>query len=229
MMIALLAGCSGSRVESPDAPASVGGAELTIQMVTSPSTIGGVAPAQGSTFLLIDLTLTNTASATPLKTQAAMFTLTTSHKVGAAPAAVQAQLMTPCNGTAVVIQGGLLACGVVYEVAGADKALALHYDDAMGHSSSVAVPAATAPDACVQIGTYTKLNSTACQQCEVQNCAAIIQNANTECANMSCMQCAGMAGKNGCTCQQQCYSSTCWGDLEMSFACILQMCSSACM
>src|SRR5262245_19259779 len=67
LVAAFVAGCPSSSVKpdssssTPDS-SSVGGALLSVSVATSPLTIHGQRPPQGTTYLVLDITLTNASS-----------------------------------------------------------------------------------------------------------------------------------------------------------------------
>ena len=161
----VVGGGDGGTSTGPPSPVT-----LSIEGVSSPPLLKSVAPADGRRFVAIAVKLEN-ASASAIPAGFLHFQLETDASLLLLPSAASPFSDEPCAVDTFVSPGASFSCTVVFETLLGQHPVELHYDDALGHVSEIAV-STTPPSACLLDRCWGSRRSTtsACATCLNYGC-----------------------------------------------------------
>jgi hypothetical protein len=235
----------GSGSSSGGGSTSSGAFSLTVDSATEPGDIGTLAPTSGNVWVVVDLTLANTGSSTPLSVDPVLFSLQTSQSlvVTASPVNVASE----CSTTVSVASGGHLECKVAFQVPDSQTPTDLLYDDLRGDKATASLPPIdTSAAACTTVSGWLYGSSkagTTCVDCLAGSmgvfdggsgpCKSLAQSYQSQCGTACGNKCSlsGVAvipDSSTCACEQACDTSACQQLFDQTLACEKTTCSSSC-
>lgn len=209
---------------------------LSVNMATSPSKIGVLAPAAGRSFVEINITLQDVSTPSPIPVAFAYFTLSTANGLVLTPSVASSAVSVLCPTDISIAAGSQFTCDVAFEVPSEDSAQQLTYDDQNGHTATapVSVTPPPPPDPCETVLTWHNEQSTACKQCEQTVCkttrdAWLAELADGQtCPNQSTCISSTCTSANQCACIGECLGA-CKPAWHAYLNCAIANCSAACM
>lgn len=209
---------------------SSGGVGLSVASTISPSKISDIAPAAGSFFAEVDLTLHNTGSSSPLSANFVLFALATDKSLVLNTSPTSGAVSPECSPMTSVAEGGQFECKVAFEVPTGQTPTTLLYDDKQGHKASAPVPGIPPSSACDKWIAAAE-GSAACQQCLAQaaktgQCNLLSGTKQSACGGQDTSKCNAVFGTDFCMCYQAAVTSSCWAAFESYAACAASACES---
>jgi len=227
---------SGSSNSSSGGQGSAG-VSLQVDSVSSPASLGGLAPSSGTFYLVVDMTLRNTGASMALPVSSIFFSLQTTQSLVITSSPAQAS--NACSSSVSVASGGQNECQIVFEVPAGQTAATLKYDDMRGDTASAPVPVIATPSAACETWIGWALNSSsnsACRSCLLSSesgdagpCAAAVDAYGASCTadGGGLAQCASTLDQV-CSCELTADSASCHGLFDTMMGCIVSSCMSSC-
>jgi hypothetical protein len=197
------------------------------------SSIMNQRPMTGRSFLTLTATIKNTGESSPLSTAYPLFSVLTKEGLAVQTSPYSSLLMPACAADLSVANGGMVACGLAFEIPTGDTPTELDYTDPTMRHASVAISVSAPPPPSCGSSVVGNPSST-CQNCGQQHCpaeASAIVNANGCLQSVMCVQnkiaigaCADFCSPcTGCP-----TSSACSQALTAFAQCISTNCSNVC-
>lgn len=213
-----------------------GAVSLAVNMATSPDKIGPSSPAQGRSYVEINITLQDVSTPAPIPVAFAYYSLTTANGLVLAPSVASSAVGTPCPGDISIGAGSQFTCDVVFEVPTQDSPKELAYDDHAGHTATAAVTVTPPPppDPCETVAAWQNGTSTACVQCKTTICKTqrdewlAEENDGHTCPEWNNCTMMNCTPANLCPCQGTC-AGACKPAWYAYLECIIDNCVALCM